>query len=1285
MQRYLFVSLMLVFAILLNAANAQKQASQKNVVKGKRPPINLNQVDEAAYEQGVIKIKFHKSFTQHLDQNQVRKNQDGHVVFSLNTVDQLNKHFNAREANKVFNFSSRNQHTQRHREWGFHLWYRLKVDKNVNIKEAVKAYRQLKEVAFAEPEYKKELYNDVKTATTFRWTPNDPRYDEQWHYHNTSQTGGTEDADIDLPEAWDIEKGHSDVVISIQDGGIQTDHPDLAGNIWSGVGYNFVDNTSTISPHDHGTHVAGTISAENDNNTGVSGIAGGTGLGDGVRLMSCQVFTNSSSGGFDEAPVYAADNDACISQNSWGYTSAGVYDQSVLDAIDYFNQNGGGSQLNGGITIYAAGNSDSNQDYYPGYYDGTFAVAATNHDDQKSWYSNYGDWVEISAPGGETNSVSVEGVLSTVTNDSYDFYQGTSMACPHTSGVASLIISYAYRNGVILNNTDVATILETSVDDHYNVNPGFIGQLGTGRLNALKALQTTDDYISGVINPQNFMATAVSKSQIDLSWSLNTNSNDVLLAYSTDGVFGDPAEGVSYTNGDILNGGGIILYNGIDSVFSHTSLTTGTTYHYKIWSFDGDLVYSSGMESSATTLKDIIFFDDFEDDLGWTSNGEWERNAPQGQGGEHGNPDPSTAFSGDNVLGLDLSGQGEYPGDYEPDLSDREEYAISPVINCTNYENVELQFERWLGVESPTYDHAYIDISTDGGNTWTEIWTNTGTISEDSWNTNTIDISSYANGTPSVQLRFSIGASDGLWQYAGWNIDDFYLMGTTTGLAASIYTTPGCNTGSATVSSNESGVQTFFITDETGTVLDSFTGDTTMHKFNGLDNGVYRGQVEKGGETSDLTAPATLTNLDPEAATSLEATNMSVCGGTGTTLSYNGGNGETFHWYTDACGATLAGTGNNLEVFPTVTTTYYGRWESTDCGVSDCLSITITVAGDPTPPDVVMATQTDICENDSTTLYFYGGSGGTFSWHEGSCDGTQVGTGNNLSVAPQSTTTYYGKWTTPGCGESTCESITVNVTSAPGGPSSVSAANPELCMDETTTLSYTGGNGETFIWYADECASIPIGTGNNLEVSPIETTTYFGRWVDSDCVSLCESTTINVIPETNITAQPSDIEAAEGDTAILEVEATGHNLTYQWRKDSVNLMDGNGISGSNSQTLSIENITSDHFGMYDVIITGDCGVMTSQMMELSDALGIQSSKFESLKVYPNPTTGRFTVELGEQQQANISIFDINGRTIQSLKNITEKTIINMSDVNAGIYILRIENDNQTEHIRLNVK
>ena len=187
-----------------------------------------------------------------------------------------------------------------------------------------------------------------------------------------------------------------------------------------------------------------------------------------------------------------------------------------------------------------------------------------------------------------------------------------------------------------------------------------------------------------------------------------------------------------------------------------------------------------------------IFFDDFETNTGWTLTGEFEISQPLGLGGEHGNPDPSSAYSGTKVLGIDLTGLGSYPGDYENNLSDRAYIAISPTIDCSNYISCRLKFQRYLGVESDSYDKAYIDISNDGGSSWTNIWTNgSSTISESAWSLQNIDISTYADGQANVKIRFAIGLTDVGWQYCGWNIDDFEIEGT-----------PNCNTYAYTWTGN---------------------------------------------------------------------------------------------------------------------------------------------------------------------------------------------------------------------------------------------------------------------------------------------------------------------------------------------------------------------------------------------------------------------------------------------------------------------------------------------------
>ncbi len=625
--------LMLLFWVDPVYPQSNKSANEIQLVKrGERPPINIDNLSEEAYLKGVIRLKLKNNYAGGIDPYSLQINENGNSRFGIESIDALLTNFRNTKIEPLFAALGQNElrFDEKQKDWGFHLWYSIQVDEETDIKSAVKALNKLKEVEVAEPEYKKKRIIDVdkeilsssRTSDAGQgrnWMPDDEYFGYQWHYHNTGQEAGTPDADIDLPEAWDLATGNQSVIVAIVDGGIDYNHVDLAPNMWESIGFNFVTNTSNVTADDHGTHVAGTVAAATGNSVGVAGIAGGSGNSDGVRLMSAQVFSGDNAGGFHLAPIWAADNGAAISQNSWGYTSPGAYNQAELDAIDYFNQNGGGDALlNGGITIFAAGNDNSSLDYYPGYYAGVLSVASTNNQDIRSYYSNYGNWVDISAPGGETNSVTNRGVLSTLPGNNYGFYQGTSMACPHVSGAAALIASLAYGQ---VSNTDVWSILVSSTDDIESLNPNYYGQLGSGRLNAYQALTEAMAYLSGIYNPINFSATAQSASAISLNWELNQNSNDVLLITSVDGNFISPLAGESFQVGDIPSEGQEVLLAGNATTFEHQDLSGSTTYYYKLWSVDESLNYSPGVMAQATTFcetQTLPFAESF-DAMDWPS------------------------------------------------------------------------------------------------------------------------------------------------------------------------------------------------------------------------------------------------------------------------------------------------------------------------------------------------------------------------------------------------------------------------------------------------------------------------------------------------------------------------------------------------------------------------------------------------------------------------------------------------------------------------------------------
>ena len=742
MKFFLFPIVLLIFSAFSSTVHAE----YGQVHLGERPPIQYERVNQEHYHKGVLLVKFSPEMARHLKESPPVADEKGIVSFGIEPLDLLNQQYGVRQAELHFSSSAfRNGFTERHKAWGFHLWYRLEADEKTDIVDMLRSYERLEQIEIAEPSFKKELIegvhfeeylsdrgNDIdKLNRGDEWIPDDTHYQHQWHYNNTGQFDGTPGADISMPLAWGKEKGDTLVIVAILDTGVEYYHEDLAGNMWHEIGYNFVTDSEVIEPMPHGTHVAGTVAAVNNNNTGVAGVAGGSGNNDGVRIMVCQIFTTYGSGGHHLAPVYAADNGAAISQNSWGYGAPGVYEHNVLDAIDYFNQHGGGDAMEGGLTVFASGNQNSSLNFYPGYYSGAMAVASTNNDDLRSSFSNYGSHIEISAPGGGEN----KGVLSTIHENQYAYISGTSMAAPHVSGVAALINSLVYGE---LNAGEVREILKISGDDIYSLNPNYQGMLGEGRLNAYEALNVAELFVTLPGNPAEFLANPVSDSDIHLQWNKNIDNDEVLLAWNTESVFGSPEEGLTYEAGDPLPGGGTILYAGEATEFWHQDLDAVTQYFYRIWSKDDQGVYSYGVGTNAVTFcetETLPVSESFDNELFlncWSFDpipGSWTYNL------EEGNPSPSMEFY------------------WVPEEILYSYSFVSPLYDgYVDENNIFLEFDIEL-----TNFHGFMtqnmSVEVFDGNQWVEVALFKNTDGSFEWETHLIDITNHVMDSE-FQIRF---------------------------------------------------------------------------------------------------------------------------------------------------------------------------------------------------------------------------------------------------------------------------------------------------------------------------------------------------------------------------------------------------------------------------------------------------------------------------------------------------------------------------------------------------
>jgi hypothetical protein len=642
-------------------------------------------------------------------------------------------------------------------------------------------------------------------------------------------------------------------------------------------------------------------------------------------------------------------------------------------------------------------------------------------------------------------------------------------------------------------------------------------------------------------NPQSFNATAVASDQIDLSWSLNTSSNPVLVAWSATGTFGTPVNGTGYTAGNSIPGGGTVLYYGTGTSFNHTGLTASTTYYYKAWSNTGSYTWSTGVTDNATTpgaaINTFPFTLDFESSADYTTDfSPWTTVDGDGQTtytssdanftGEGTafaymamNPALSgwTAAQGDAAHGGSRCGMAVCPADQ----SQSNDWFISPAIHL----GTASSFSLWVLSPKPgTWGNDEYQILVSTTDNLPASFTAISSVVEApaTWTQHTYSLAAYDNQT--IYLAIKHVSTD---MFMFW-MDDLAFTSTVS----------GCN--SATVVTNPS--SSAVCPGSTASFTVSATGDAPI---------TY--QWQKNGS------------------------NIS---------------GATSSTYTIA--STVAGDAGTYRCVVT-----------NSCGTDNSADATLTMNTAPT-----------VTTHPSSATQ---------------CAGTNV----TFTSAASGTATLSYQWQKNG----------TNVTGA-------------------TSASYTINN---------------IAAGDAGTYHCVVTNTC-GNATTNDA-------TLTVTPGTSISSHPSSMSANVGGTASFTVSASGTGLSYQWKKDGVNLTDGGSISGATTASLTITNVTTADFGTYTCLVTGSCGSIESNGALLTVLTVIAENGGSYLDIFPNPSEGLYVVDFGSKSiNGKLTIYDAEGKIIMWRLVRDENTInINLLGRAEGIYYLKLEANDEVSIGRLILK
>lgn len=1098
---------------------------------------------------------------------------------------------------------------------------------------------------------------------------------------------------INAQQAWDISTGNTEIKVAIVDDAVLTTHPDLIPNLVPG--YDVADEDNDPMPNEvamsHGTHVAGIVSAATDNNLGVASI------GFNVKIMPVKssnvptTITDAYAG-----VVWAADNDADVINMSWGGSG---FSQTGQNIINYaFNE--------GCVNIAASGNDNVSTVFYPAGYNNVVSVSSTTTNDVKSNFSNYGDWVDVSAPGSQILSTYIGGGFQ----PTYNSISGTSMASPMVAGLAGLILSVNPE----LPQAQVVDCLVETADNIDVANPSFIGQLGSGRINAYEAVLCAQATVNAppiaVVNSDNALVCPGGLVQY-----YGSSSGGLATTYEWTFPGGNPA------TSNIQNP--VVAYSG-EGIYD-VSLTVTND-------FGTNSITQEGYVEVSTNGTDVFYSEDFES------------GTLEGNGFSIDNPDNGITWGLNTVGGSVVGNKAAGINLFNYDDPGQRDGLITPSIDLSNHYNVQLDFQHAHRRYSADYsDSLIVYVSTDGGTTFPN---RVLEVSETGQGT-------FATGTILAENFIPANGSD--WCFGGdlgsacFTIDLSEFDGESdVRIKFETYNDYGNNiyVDNIELSGNCLLVQAAPVADFTALPLGICAGETVQ--FTDQSNNVptsYEWFFEGGtpatstlvapeityNETGSYTVTLVVTNafgtdeltqenyvVVGEAPTvSVSDTEVSVCQGEAATLIASGA--DSYQWSPDI--ALSSTTDAIVEASPAASLTYTLTGYANGCAVSETINVNVLPA--PQIPEIV--SQNDVAFtvlNPAGISGYYPYSPATAGqgWgtpaigsvsveaplviardnsaadsllcnapvngaeingsiavvYRGDCQFGQkalnaqnagavgviivnnvpgelmdMGGGNNgpqVDIPTVMVTAETGAWLNA---EINLGFVTAVLGQFNGG-------GLIICPEETMRLAAPGGWGSYEWSTGDEEALVEINSTGTYTVDII---------AENGCASSSESVVVSMYAVTEPVIEPDGTDGL----AVNNVNAT----EYQW------YLNGELIPGANGS--SIEIISN---GIYTVEIIDNNGCASESDPYEVAAVSVAELNASEISVYPVPARDIVTIEVeSDVRITRIVVFSADGRKLDLPVNnysSSDQIQLDISSWASGTYFIQLSDSEQNWNVRI---